>query len=85
MDVGIRAAALRSCWPKPLGADRVARLSRLHQQGRRRLHESVGTADEAVSHSAEAFQQRLNGWQVDTPDRDRTSPVQNRASASSEA
>jgi threonine dehydrogenase-like Zn-dependent dehydrogenase len=57
-----RAAALRSCWPKPLGADRVARLSRLHQQGRRRLHESVGTADEAVNHSTKAFQQRLDGW-----------------------
>lgn len=55
-----RAAALRSCWPKPLGADRVARLSRLHQQGRCHLHESVGTADEAVGHSAEAFQQRLD-------------------------
>ena len=64
-----------------LGAYRVARLSGLQQQRRRRLHESVGTADEAVDRSAQAFQQRLDGWQVDTPDRDRTSPVQNPASA----
>src|SRR6185503_12430846 len=64
----VAAVALRSRWPEPLGADRGARLSRLYQQGRRYFHESIGTADEAVSHSTEAIQQRLNGWQVDTPD-----------------
>ena len=60
---------LRSCWPEPLGADRLGRLSRLQQQGGRGLDESGGTADEAVRDSAEVLQQRLNGWQVDTPDR----------------
>ena len=74
------SAALRSCWPKPLGADRVARLSGLQQQGGRRLHESGATADEAVRHSAEAFQQRLNGGQFDTPDR--AGPARRRRPAS---
>ena len=69
----IKAFALRSRWPEPLGAYRVARLSGLQQQFGRRFHESVGTADEAVNHPAKAFQQRLNDWQVDTPDQ--TGPV----------
>jgi ZIP family zinc transporter len=37
---GHALAALRACWPTPLGAERLARVSCLQQQGRRHIHES---------------------------------------------
>ena len=77
--------ALRSCWAEPLSADRVARLSRFQQQGRRRLHESGPTADEAVSHPAEVVKQRLLQLAGRYARPRLTSLAQNPASASSEA
>src|SRR5688500_12869973 len=68
MDGATWAPALCSRRPEPLGAYGVPRLSCLHQQGRRRLHEFVRPADETACVSAQAVQQLLDGRQVDAPD-----------------